>query len=288
MAIIKKEDDDIEMVINMTNKNGRKVENKNKKIIENYNKKTQKKKKRRKKIIKWVSIIALFIIVLIFSLTSPIFNIKEIEVINNNIVSQEKIISLSGITKEQNIFRFIKSDIVKHLKEDPYIESAQISRKLPGTVTIDVKERNRDFCLQFLNGYAYINNQGYILEIVEETSGIPVIQGTETPEENIEPGKRLINSDLKKLETAIQIMNLAKENEIGSKITGIDISDKNDYILYLAEEKKTAYIGNNNNLTTKLLYIKEIMEKYEQGKEGSIYVNGDFSKGFKPYFREKV
>lgn len=251
-------------------------------------KKMQKRKKSRKKIIKWTSIIIIVLVGLVFTLTSPLFNIKDIEVVNNNILSQEKIISLSGITKEQNIFRFIKSDIVKHLKEDPYVESATISRKLPSTVTIDVKERNRDFCLKFLNGYAYINNQGYILEIVEETSGIPILQGTETPEENIEPGKRLDNSDLKKLETAIQIMNLAKENEINDKITGIDISDRNEYILYLAEEKKTAYIGNNNNLTTKILYIKEIMEKYENEKEGSIYVNGDFSKGFKPYFREKV
>ena len=257
-------------------------------ILPNYNKKTQKKKKRKKKIVKWISIIALVLVGLIFTLTSPLFNIKEIEVINNNILSKEKIVSLSGITKEQNIFRFIKSDIVKHLKEDPYVESATISRKLPNTVTIDVKERNRDFGLKFLNGYAYINNQGFILEIVEEISEVPLIQGTETPEESIEPGKRLNNNDLKKLETAIQIMKLAKENEIASKITGIDISDKNDYILYLAEEKKTAYIGNNNNLTTKILYIKEIMEKYENGKEGSIYVNGDFSKGFNPYFREKV
>lgn len=251
-------------------------------------KKKQKRKKIRTKIIKWTSIVILVLIGLVFTLTSPLFNIKEIEVINNNLLSQDKIVSLSRLTKEQNIFRFLKSDIVKHLKEDPYVESATITRKLPNTVIIDVKERNRDFCLQFLNGYAYINNQGYILEIVEETSGIPVILGTETPEENIQPGNRLNNDDLKKLEVAIQIMKLAKENEIDSKITGIDISDKNEYILYLAEEKKTAYIGNNSNLPTKILYIKEIMEKYENGKEGSIYVNGDFSKGFKPYFREKV
>ena len=83
-------------------------------------------------------------------------------------------------------------------------------------------------------------------------------------------------------------MSIAKENEIDNKITGIDISNKNEYILYLAEEKKTAYIGNDSNLTTKILYIKEIMEKYEAGKEGTIFVNGDFTNKFKAYFREKV
>lgn len=281
-------EDDIETVINMTNRNGRKVENQHKKAIQNANKKAQKRKKRIKRILKWTSIILLIIIGIIFALTSPIFNINEIKVENNNVLSEEKVISLSRLNKNQNIFRFLKSDIEKYIKEEPYVESVKITRELPSVVKIDVKERNRDFCIKFLNGYAFINNQGYILEIVEENIGLPVIEGIETPEENITPGNRLENEDLKKLEVAIQIMTIAKENEIDSKITGIDISDKNEYILYLAEEKKTAYIGNSNNLTTKILYIKEIMEKYEVGKEGTIFVNGDFTKNFKPYFREKV
>ena len=281
-------DEDIETVINMTNKNGRNVEDRMKKSIQNMNQKRQKRKKRIKNIIKYSSIIIIAIIGIVFALTSPLFNIKEIKVENNNILSTEKIVSVSGLKLDDNIFRFLKSDIEKYIKEEPYIEDVKISRELPDTVKIDVKEKQRDFYIKFLNGYAYINNQGYILEIADKTINIPVIQGLETPEEEIAPGKRLNNNDLKKLENVIQIMTVAKENEIDSKITGIDISNKNDYILYLEEEKKSAHIGNTNNLTTKILYIKEIMEKYEAGKEGTIFVNGDFTNKFKAYFREKV
>ena len=284
----KKEEDDIEMVINMTNRNGRKVENQKIREEQNKNKRQQKRKKLIKRIIKWTSLIVIIIAGIIFTLTSPIFNIKNIEVEDNVALSEEKIISLSRLKKDENIFRFLISDIEKYLKEEPYVESATIERKLPDTVLIKVKERNRDFCFKFLNEYAYINNQGYILEIAEDSLNLPVIEGLETPEEDIKAGNRLNNNDLKKLEVAIEIMSIAKENEIDSKITGIDISDKNEYILYLAEEKKTAYLGNGSNLTTKILYIKEIMEKYEAGKEGTIFVNGDFSNKFKAYFREKV
>ena len=284
----KKEEDDIEMIINMTNRNGRKVENQKIREEQNKNKRQQKRKKLIKRIIKWTSLIVIIIAGIIFTLTSPIFNIKNIEVEDNVALSEEKIISLSRLKKDENIFRFLISDIEKYLKEEPYVESATIERKLPDTVLIKVKERNRDFCFKFLNEYAYINNQGYILEIAEDSLNLPVIEGLETPEEDIKAGNRLNNNDLKKLEVAIEIMSIAKENEIDSKITGIDISDKNEYILYLAEEKKTAYLGNGSNLTTKILYIKEIMEKYEAGKEGTIFVNGDFSNKFKAYFREKV
>lgn len=281
-------DEEIETVINMTNRNGRKVDNQKRKIIENQSKKSEKRKRKIRKILKWTSIVLLVLAAIIFTLTSPLFNIKEIEVENNNILSTEKIISLSRLKKDENIFRFLQSDIEKYIKEDPYVEKVTIERKLPNTVKIHVEERNRDFCIKILNGYAYINNQGYILEIVEENQGLPVIEGIETAEEEIKVGDRLKNNDLKKLAVAIQIMSIAKENEIDNKITGIDISNKNEYILYLAEEKKTAYIGNDSNLTTKILYIKEIMEKYEAGKEGTIFVNGDFTNKFKAYFREKV
>ena len=42
-----------------------------------------------------------------------------------------------------------------------------------------------------MNGYAYINNQGYILEISQEKLDLPVIQGAKTPEEKIVPVNRL-------------------------------------------------------------------------------------------------
>lgn len=285
-VVHKKEDDDIEMVINMINRNGKKVENRRRNVLQNEDRKMQKKKKRNKKILKWTSIIVLVTVGLVFTLTSPLFNINEIKIENNNALSDEKIISLSGLSKGQNIFRFLKSDVINKIKEDNYVEDVKISRSLPGTVVIDIKERNRDFSLKFLNGYAYINNQGYVLEIADNEIGATVIQGIQTPEENIVPGNRLDTEDLKRLEVAIEIMTIAKENEINNKIKTIDISDKNEYILYL-EDNKMANLGDSSNLTTKMLYVKKIME-LEEGKEGTIFVNGDFTNKFKAYFREKV
>lgn len=46
-------------------------------------------------------------------------------------------------------------------------------------------------------------------------------------------------------------MTIAKENELDEKVTSIDISNKNEYILYLESEKKTVYLGNQENLTNK-------------------------------------
>lgn len=280
-------DFDTETVINMTNKNNKNFMKKNNAAISKNQRKIAKKKKRVKRIIKWTSLALIIIAGAIFAFASPLFNITQIEVINTNLLSKDKVISLSGIKKDQNIFRFLKSDVIKKIKEDPYVQDVKINRQLPNKVQIDIEERQRNFSLEFLNGYAYINNQGYILEISQDKLNLPVIKGASTEENNITQGKRLEQKDLEKLEVAIKIMTIAKENELDEKVTSIDISNKNEYILYLESEKKTVYLGNQENLTTKMLYTKKIIEK-ESGNEGTIYVNGDFTNKFKAYFRQKV
>lgn len=280
-------DFDTETVINMTNKNNKNFMKKNNAAISKNQRKIAKKKKRVKRIIKWTSLALIIIAGAIFAFASPLFNITQIEVINTNLLSKDKVISLSGIKKDQNIFRFLKSDVIKKIKEDPYVQDVKVNRQLPNKVQIDIEERQRNFSLEFLNGYAYINNQGYILEISQDKLNLPVIKGASTEENNITPGKRLEQKDLEKLEVAIKIMTIAKENELDEKVTSIDISNKNEYILYLESEKKTVYLGNQENLTTKMLYTKKIIEK-ESGNEGTIYVNGDFTNKFKAYFRQKV
>ena len=96
---------------------------------------------------------------------SPIFNVTTIVVEGNNIVSTNEIISLSGIKKDENIFKFSKSQISKNIKQNAYINKIQISKSIPNTIKIIVEERTPKYIVEFGNGYVYISNQGYILEI---------------------------------------------------------------------------------------------------------------------------
>ena len=287
----KKEEDtfdfDTETVIGMTNKNNIARANQKKQVMSKKQREMQKKKKKIKLIFKIFTFTFLLAGTLIFTMISPIFNIKNIEVENNNLVSKDTIVSLSGLNSNQNIFKFFKKNVEKALKENTYIESAEISRKLPSTVKISVTERERKYSLEFLNGYAYINNQGYILEISDEKLDLPTIIGSSTPEENIIPGNRLEIKDLKKLEVVINIMRVAENNDFADKITSIDISNENEYSLFLEDEQKTVHLGDGSNLKDKLIWIPEILEK-EDGIEGDIYVDGDFNNKFRAYFREKV
>lgn len=280
-------DFDTETVIGMTNRNNQVKKQQTQKRMTKKQAQIERKKKKIKRIIKWTTLFLLIIGGIVFALVSPVFNIKEIQVINNSQIATETIVSISQLQVGQNSFRFNKNKVVKEIKTNPYVESVDIKRKFPNKIEISIEERNRNYNVEFLNGYAYINNQGYILEISEQKLDLPVIIGISTEQEQIVEGNRLNTDDLEKLETVIKIMNICKNYDLDTKISSIDISNKNDYIIYMEEEKKTIYLGDDSNLSNKMLYVPTILQE-NQGKEGTIYLNGDINNNFKPRFREKV
>ena len=250
-------------------------------------KQNQKTKKDKSKIVKFLGIICLIVAAGIFLCTTPLFNVTAIEVIGNETVSNDEIISLSQIKLNENMFKNIKSKIKQNVKGNAYIEDVEVKRVLPNKMQIIVKERPVKFMAKLLESYAYINSQGYILEITGQTKEVPLLEGLTTPEEEIIAGKRLNNEDLSNLEVALKIMSSAEKNEISRYITRINLNNQSEYIMSLAEKGVTVHLGNSSNLDTKMLYVKAILEEKE-GIEGDIFVNGDLNNGFQPYFRMKV
>ena len=296
----KVKDDEINLLYINNNRADKKSAPKNKKVkksknnknIKNANKNKHPKRKINKKkvaifITKWTSIIALIVVGMIFLTTTPIFNIKNINIVGNNQVTYDQILSLSELSKDTNIFKNSKSNIEKNIKRNTYINNVTIKRKLPDTIEITVEEKQKMFMLKFVNGYAYIDNQGYILEIVNKKTDLPILKGYSTSEDEISEGNRLCSDDLEKLENSIKIMQAVKEVGIEYKITNIDIANKKEYSLYIESQKKKIYLGDASNLTDKMLYAKAILES-EKKNEGEIFLNGDLNNKFQPYFREKV
>ena len=294
-------DFDKEIVIGMPRISDDKEKNKkNKKTSVNTNKNKQNAKKKLTKqqqmaikkikaILKIEKVLTLIIVIIgvsIYVALSPLFNIKEINVTGNSKLSKEEIISLSELKTDENTFKVSKKNINKKVKANAYIDNVKIRRKLPDKVEIIVVERVATYMIPFANSYIYINNQGYMLEITSQKAEMPAIVGISTPEEELHEGQRLISEDLVKLGEVLQIMESANANELVDLITKIDISNRQDYILTLEKEKKAIHLGDVSNLSTKMAYVKKILND-EKGVEGEILVNTDLTnKG--AVFREKV
>ena len=246
----------------------------------------EQKRKLIKGIAKKIFILLVAITAIVLFMMSPLFSITNINVQDNNKITEQSVISLSELQIGQNIFSISKSRIEKLISENPYIESVSVTRNLPSTIVIKIKERQATFMIEIGGAYAYLNNQGYILEIASENIGVPIIQGTVTETEKITPGNRLDVEDLKKLDTVLKIMESAKSNEIVQMITKIDIENDDNYILTLEQEGKTVYLGDATSINTRMLYLKEIIER-QKGVRGEIFIDKDVNSK-KAVFREEV
>lgn len=247
--------------------------------------KNNKKKSFFKWLIKWTILISALIAAIIFFMMSPLFNIVEINITGNSKISKETIISLSEIKIGDNIYKNNKKEVRNKIKQNAYIESVNIKRIIPNKLEITVKERTATYMLEYANSFAYINNQGYILEISDTPLDIPIIKGYTTVQEELQEGKRLIKEDLDKLETVLKIREMVQSNGITAQINVVDISNKQNYTLQMNEEKKTIYLGDASSLSNRMLYLKAALED-TKGLEGEIFVNGDLIKE-KAFFRQK-
>lgn len=256
---------------------------KNKKI---YKEEEIRKKNRKRMTISCILLLFLAIGGTIYYLTTPVFNIAHIEVYGNEKNSIETYISLSRIEiGTTNIFGITSNKIKKNIKENAYAEEIVMKRKLPNIIQLYITERKVSYQVELSGNYLYLDNQGYILEISQQKKDVPTIKGLSSIQENVQAGQRLAEEDLLKLNTVLKIMNYCKYNTIENEITSIDVTDKDNYIMYFEKDKKIVYLGDASNLSERLSMLKTIL-KNEKDKQGEIFMNGDLKED-RIYFREK-
>lgn len=228
---------------------------------------------------------SLVCIAICFASLSGVFNITNIYVEGNSKISEEQVVSFSKIQRGKNIFSLSISDVINNLKKNSYIENCEIKRIWPNQIKIIVEERSVDYILQLSNSYVYVDKNGNVLEISSEKLEKIVLLGFSTDLSNIKSNDSLNDSDLKKLKIVEKIVDTAEEYIGANLIKRMDISDPENYTIYLDTEGKVAYLGNESNLNLKFVYIKAIL-KEQAGKTGEIFVNIDFNNEEDVYFAE--
>lgn len=257
----------------MRKKSKEKQSNKSKKNPRLEKEKRMKKYRIIKFILKFLIFIALLTGLVVYGFTSPVFNITEIRIFGNEKFDKEEYLKLSELNLGENIFNFRKSTVISNIKNNAYVENVIIKRKLPTKIEITIEERTATYLISLEeNEFAYINNQGYILEKSQEKIPLTIIKGISTEENKIIEGDRLENDDLERLQNVIQIKDSMNNIEITKELTEIDITNRFNYILTFEKEAKEVHLGNVNDLSSKMLYMKYVLEQ-EEGVPGTIYLN---------------
>jgi cell division protein FtsQ len=127
---------------------------------------------------------------------SSFFTITRVAVLGNQVIDQQKVVDSSAVREGQNIFSLNLADIRDKVKLDPYVSDASVRRELPGTVVIEVTERNPIGVLS-VGGTGYlVSDDGVVLEKMglEDDFDFPLLMAT--PDNTFSIGDRLPDPDI--------------------------------------------------------------------------------------------
>lgn len=225
----------------------------------------RKKKKRKKKryFLKLLILIALLAALYLF-LHSDVFNTKTVKVSGSTHFTAGQIQKTAGLKTGTNLFEFSAGDCEKRLEENPYIKEAKVSRKLPSTVEIHVKERQEAAVLAMNQQYVVIDDSGFVLQIAAKAPQLTLLSGITVTEAKEDKAVKV-----KELTTFRQMLRLLRAME-GADLFFKTISVSGDTASLYAADKLwcTGTVSNlltgmkEGNLKTVLydLYKKKIQK----------------------------
>ncbi len=184
-----------------------------------------KAKHRKRNIILFYFVLFTVIITAAITLSlTVLFKINTIQVIGTSRYSAEDIIKESGILQGDNLFLIQKVSAENSLKEKmPYIGTVTISRKLPGTVQIEISDATVAGIITHQSNYYVIDSIGKVLEQVTTIpENFPQIIGLNFADARV--GEVITYTDNQQKMAFTSLVDALMESEF-DKITRIDLSD---------------------------------------------------------------
>jgi cell division protein FtsQ len=219
------------------------------------------KRKRRKPII-GLSFFLLFCLLLsfYFFINSAFFNLQKMEVRGCSTIDEETVIKLSGLTLGTNLFKIDAQKAITKLELHPVIKTVHISRKIPHTLVLEVKERIPIALVVGSGEYLAIDVEGIYIKQVDDllNFNLPVISGIPL-KENIPLGANVTTPGL---ESALQLLRLM-EKKFLENVTEINATTPYNLTLKMLQGVKINF-GEPEEIERKLQLIQELLVENEE------------------------
>ena len=212
---------------------------------------------KRKLIIFTVFAIAVCITVVIFK--APVFNIKGVVCVGQERLSEEEVLKYAKVEIGENIFITSLKDIKTRLANIPYVKESNARRIFPDKIKLWVRECEPVFVTKTDDKYTVCDVETKILEIAPENKD-SLCEITFPKSIAKKPGDILISGDSTADLKLAEIIKTLGDLDLIKKTTSVDFTDISD-IMILYDGRLKIKIGNTNDVTYRLKFIKEVMDK---------------------------
>lgn len=212
--------------------------------------------------------------IIIYIMSTSLFNIKSIKVKGNYYYSTEQVITLSDAKTGVNIFWGAGDTKIRNrLKKDPYFADVSIKRRLPSTLVILVEERKQIAAVEYGDKYVVIDPEGVVLRTGEIDPKLTLISGLKITK--MKKGEQLEVKQSKTLSKTLKMLLAMEKGDIFfKKITFEEGQDKyiKAYVLdHLVVKGKPQYVMKRMKSADLQKVINNLMQKKDI--RGTIFVD---------------
>lgn len=210
-----------------------------------------------------------------YARTTPRFAIEEIVVEGTRRLERNTVLSLAEISRGQNVFALDVEQAEKKLLQSPWIKQVRINRRLPGTVSIELTEREPE-ALAVIDGETFVvSQQGEPFKEfgVGDPHDLPVVTGLTVAE--LARDRR---AELERLKEALELLSNYEELAMAKAYAPqeVHLTPARHAVLSVGERGLALHLG-PGPWKQKLLRAARVVKKTRraQGEPGVVFLDNE-------------
>jgi cell division protein FtsQ len=106
---------------------------------------------------------------------SSLLHLRHLEVVGTTSLTRAEVVRLAALSSSTNVLWLDPGDVERRLESYPWVATATVSRRLPGTIRISVVERAPVAMIRDERGFTLLAADGVALSTVEADPALPEV-----------------------------------------------------------------------------------------------------------------
>lgn len=177
-----------------------------------------------------------------YAKTTPRFAVANVEIEGTERLAHDDVLGAAGVERGQNLFVLDVDSAERKLLESPWISSARVTRKLPGTIQIEVQERNAAALALIGESTFLVDDEGYPFKTmgVGDPHDLPVITGI-----SVNALARDRRAELSRLRESLALLRTYEKMGVASGLPAqeVHLSETGRAVLHVGPEGTALHLG---------------------------------------------
>ena len=210
-----------------------------------------------------------------YALTTPRFGVKDFDVRGNRHFSAGELARLAGVERGANLFAVDADAAEARLLESPWMRRAKLTRALPGTLRIEVAEREARAVASIENALYLVTPDGEPFKTVEarDPSDLPVLTGVTARDFAVDRARAV-----DRLGVGLEVLREYQSLPLSRTFEPeeVNLSSDGSVVLTVGKRGTTLHLG-TGPFRPKLLMAARIMAKLSAGGDmpGIVFLDNE-------------